>query len=69
MAATGRDLAMLADYEATFHRHDDTIRRAEANARLLAALTPQRPPHSEERRPRRRLVALLRWIARTPATA
>lgn len=59
--------AMLADLEFRFSQHDDTIRRAESNSRLLTSLAPQRSA-SQEDRPQRRLVTLLRRLAGTAAT-
>jgi cytosine/adenosine deaminase-related metal-dependent hydrolase len=59
---------MLADLEFKFDQHEETIRRAESNARLLAALTPHRPT-SDEERPQRRLSTLLRRLAGTAYTA
>lgn len=59
---------MLADFESRFNQHDATIRRAEANFQLIAALSPERPARSGDR-PKSRLSALLRRIAGTPATA
>jgi hypothetical protein len=59
---------MLADLEATFNRHDDTIRRAEANAQLAAALKPDDTRRPDDR-PARRVVTVLRRIAGTPAFA
>jgi cytosine/adenosine deaminase-related metal-dependent hydrolase len=59
---------MLADLEFKFDQHEETIRRAESNARLLAALTPHRPT-SDQERPQRRLSILLRRLAGTAYTA
>jgi hypothetical protein len=59
---------MLADLEFKFDQHEETIRRAESNARLLAALTPARPTPDAER-PARRLSTLLRRLAGTAYTA
>ena len=59
---------MLADFEFKFNQHEETIRRAESNARLLAALTPHRPTADQER-PQRRLSTLLRRLAGTAYTA
>lgn len=59
---------MLADFENRFNQHDATIRRAEKNVQLMAALSPERPARSDDR-PTSRLSALLRRIAGTPATA
>jgi len=58
---------MLADIEFKFNQHDETIRRAESNARLLAALTPHRPAQDADR-PQRRLSTLLRRLAGTAYT-
>lgn len=61
---------MLADFEYRFSQHDETIRRAESNARLLAELTPHRPVSSTDTdRPQRRLQTLLRRLAGTAVTA
>ena len=61
---------MLADFEYRFSQHDETVRRAESNARLLAELTPDRPVSStDNERPQRRLQTLLRRLAGTAATA
>jgi hypothetical protein len=59
---------MLADFEFKFDQHEITIRRAEANAQRMAALTPERPARSDDR-PTSRLSTLLRRIAGTAATA
>ena len=59
---------MLADFEYKFNQHDDTIRRAEANAHLLAALTPE-PSGRDVDRPTGRFATLLRRLAGTAATA
>jgi hypothetical protein len=62
---------MLAIYEAAIDRHHETIRRAEAHARRLAEASTNDGDHSKpaDDRPRRRLAALLRRLAGTPATA
>ena len=61
---------MLADFEYRFSQHDETIRRAESNARLIAELTPHRPAASADTgRPQRRLQTLLRRLAGTAVTA
>ena len=60
---------MLADFEYRFSRHDETIRRAESNARLLAESTPDRPVSTDSDRPQRRLQTLLRRLAGTAVTA
>ena len=61
---------MLADFEFRFSQHDDTIRRAEANARLVAELTAHRSTSRDDvDRPQRRLSALLRRLAGTAVTA
>ena len=59
---------MLADLEFKFDQHEETIRRAESNARLMAALTSHRPT-SDQERPQRRLSTLLRRVAGTAYTA
>jgi hypothetical protein len=59
---------MLAIYEATIDRHNETIRRAEANARRLATTTSQDDDRTSVQ-PQRRLSAILRRIAGTAATA
>ena len=59
---------MLADLEFKFDQHEETIRRAESNARLMVALTPHRPT-SDQERPQRRLSTLLRRLAGTAYTA
>lgn len=59
---------MLADFDHRFSQHADTIRRAESNARLLAALAPNRPAADADR-PQRRLSTLLRRLAGTAYTA
>ena len=61
---------MLADFEYRFNQHDDTIRRAEANARLQSALATTRPASvTETERPHRRISMLLRRLAGTAFTA
>jgi hypothetical protein len=61
---------MLADFEYRFSQHDETVRRAESTARLLAELTPHRPSSRDDAdRPQRRLSTLLRRLAGTAATA
>ena len=59
---------MLADFEFKFDQHEITIRRAEANAQRVAALTPDRPARADDR-PTGRLSTLLRRLAGTAATA
>jgi hypothetical protein len=59
---------MLADFEFKSSQHDETIRRAEAKARLLSELTPV-PTERSSDRPTARLSALLRRLAGTAATA
>lgn len=59
---------MIADFEYRFNQHEETIRRAETNARLLAALTPEASPRSEKR-PTERLTTILRRLAGTAASA
>jgi hypothetical protein len=59
---------MLADFEFKFNQHDDTIRRAESNARLLTALSPRRPTQDADQ-PQRRLSTWLRRLAGTAYTA
>jgi hypothetical protein len=60
---------MLADFEYRFSHHEDTIRRAEANARLLSALTSTSPTEAEPKRPRRGISLILRRLAGTAVTA
>jgi hypothetical protein len=61
---------MIADFEFTFSQHDETIRRAESNARLLAQLSSHRSAEpTTPDRPQRRLSTLLRRLAGTPLTA
>ena len=60
---------MLADFETRFNQHETTIRRAEANYQLIAALTPERPARTVDQPRKGRMSALLRRIAGTPATA
>lgn len=59
---------MLADFEYRFDQHDDTIRRAERNARLQYALDETRPDALPERR-RRGISLILRRLAGTAVTA
>ena len=59
---------MLADFEFKFSQHDETVRKAEANARLMAALTPV-PSERDLDRPTGRFATLLRRLAGTAATA
>lgn len=59
---------MLADFEFKFDQHEITIRRAEANAQRMAALTPERQARAEDR-PTGRLSTILRRIAGTAAAA
>jgi hypothetical protein len=59
---------MLNDFDYRFSQHDETIRRAEANARLREALAGQRPAADVDRTPRR-LTTLLRRLAGTAVTA
>jgi uncharacterized alpha-E superfamily protein len=61
-------IQMLADFEYKFNQHDETIRRAESTARLLAALTAVRSTPDADR-PQRRLSTLLRRLAGTAYTA
>ena len=60
---------MLADFEYHFNQHDETIRRAEANARLQSALTSTSPTASEPKKPRRGISLILRRLAGTAYTA
>ena len=61
---------MLADFEYRFNQHEETIRRAEANARLQDAINASRPASTADiDRPHRRLSTLLRRLAGTAATA
>jgi len=61
---------MLADFEFRFSQHDETVRRAEENARLLAVLTPHRSTSKDDPgRPQGRLSTLIRRLAGTAATA
>ena len=60
---------MLADFETRYDQHDTTIRRAEANYQLMAALTPERPARIVDQPKKGRVSALLRRISGTPATA
>ena len=59
---------MLADFEYRFNQHDDTIRRAETNARLRSALDANHPDARPERR-RRGISLILRRLAGTAVTA
>ena len=61
---------MLADFEYRFNQHEETVRRAEANARLQEAIAASRPASPTDiDRPHRRLSTLLRRLAGTAATA
>jgi hypothetical protein len=61
---------MLNDFEFRFGQHDETIRRAESKARLLAELAATRSSSATEPdRPQRRLSTLIRRLAGTAATA
>jgi hypothetical protein len=61
---------MLADFEYRFNQHEETVRRAEANARLQEALAVSRQASNADiDRPYRRLSTLLRRLAGTAATA
>jgi hypothetical protein len=63
-------IQMLADFEFRFNQHDETVRRAESNARLLAESAPHRSTSTDDPdRPHRRLTTLLRRLAGTAATA
>jgi hypothetical protein len=59
---------MLADFEFKFSQHDETIRRAEAKARLLAELM-QASAERRQDRPTERLSTLLRRLAGTASAA
>jgi hypothetical protein len=59
---------MLADFEYTFNQHERTVRRAETNARLMAALSSE-PADRIAHRPTGRFATLLRRLAGTAATA
>ena len=59
---------MLADFEYTFSRHDETIRRAEANAALIAAIHAAKEDRAPDP-PRRRPWGWLRRIAPTSTSA
>jgi hypothetical protein len=61
---------MLADFEYRFNQHEETVRRAEANARLQDAIAASRPASTADvDRPHRRLATLLRRLAGTAWTA
>ena len=61
---------MLNDFEFRFNQHDETIRRAESRARLLAELTENRGTSATATdRPQHRLSTLIRRLAGTAATA
>ncbi|MFL5686443.1 MAG: hypothetical protein ACJ77D_10360 [Chloroflexota bacterium] len=60
---------MLADLEFRFSQHEDTIRRAEANARLQAALASTTSTTTEPKQPRRGISLILRRLAGTAVTA
>lgn len=59
---------MIAAFEFKYSQHNETIRRAESNARLSAALEAERSPRPGTQ-PNRRLASLLRRIAGTPVGA
>ena len=59
---------MLADFEFTYSQHDQTIRRAEANAQLLSALT-RKPTNQNGPSQTGRLADLLRRLAGAPVAA
>jgi hypothetical protein len=65
---TARDRPMIADIDFKFSQHDETVRRAERNARLMEALATE-PATSPAEPNRRKVAALLRRIAGTPAAA
>ena len=58
---------MLADFEYRFSQHEDTIRRAESNARLQAALAST--DSTEPKRPRRGISLIIRRLAGTAVSA
>ena len=61
---------MLNDFEFRFSQHDETVRRAESKARLLADLAGDRGSSAtHDDRPQRRLSTLIRRLAGTAATA
>jgi hypothetical protein len=60
---------MLADFEYRFSQHEDTIRRAEANARLESALASTNPTATEPKRPRRGISLIIRRISGTAHSA
>jgi hypothetical protein len=60
---------MLADFEYRFNDHEDTIRRAEANARLQSALASTAPTSTESKPPRRGISLILRRLAGTAVAA
>jgi hypothetical protein len=62
---------MLADFEYRFSQHEDTIRRAEANARLEAALssTSAAATDAEPKRPRRGISLIIGRISGTAHSA
>ena len=59
---------MLPDFEFKFSQHEMTVRRAEQQARLLAAPESGRPA-TKYQRPSRRVSVLLRRLAGTSAAA
>jgi hypothetical protein len=58
---------MLADFEYKFNQHEETIRRAEAKARLLSELSAS--TERSQDRPTARISMLLRRLAGTAAAA
>ena len=59
---------MIASFDVTFDKHEETVRRAEERYALLQALKDTTPA-TVEMKPRRRLSTLLRRIAGSPAAA
>jgi hypothetical protein len=60
---------MFSPFEYTLSKHEETVRRAEANAALIEATRSTQPTSQPEAAPRARLLGLLRRIAGTPAFA
>jgi hypothetical protein len=61
---------MFSPFEYTLSKHEETVRRAEANAALIEAARSSQPTDQQpEAAPRARLLGLLRRIAGSPAFA
>jgi len=60
---------MIAQFDETIRKHEETVRLAEERYTLMTALRTEQPAAKADESPRHRLSALLRRIAGSPAAA